>query len=221
VKSFCARNLVFVEEIGGGMKKILFFILIGMSCFIVSSVSAQEAITITTYYPAPFGVYINLRLFPTGQPACNVNQEGTMYYDNVTNQVMVCTRDSGGNPAWQGLGLWTRNGNIIHAADINWDVGVGTSSPRAKLEIAGGLKIRMDNDACIPAKGGTMRYNNNNIEFCDGNRWSSVGGNFGGMYAGILWVCLSTNPYTHHCSCPAGYHSRGLWPFVYVNYCYK
>jgi len=203
------------------MKKILIFILIGMSCFIVSSAFAQEAITITTYYPAPFGVYVNLRLFPTVQPACNANQEGTMYYDNVTNQVMVCTRDSGANPVWQGLGLWTKNGNVINAADINWDVGVGTLVPHAKLEVNGGVRIGDDNDNCTGAKSGTIRYRAGDVEFCNGHTWDAVGNNFGGMYSGILWICISSNPYTHRCSCPAGYHSRGLWPIVYVNYCYK
>jgi hypothetical protein len=42
------------------MKNILFFISV-LICVIIPSAFSQETITITTYYPAPFGVYQELR----------------------------------------------------------------------------------------------------------------------------------------------------------------
>ena len=87
------RNTVAMKKGWCGMKKTLLFLVLSVNCFMISSVFAQETVTITTYYPAPLGVYQNLRLFPGAQPACNVNQEGALYYDNVTTQVMMCSRD--------------------------------------------------------------------------------------------------------------------------------
>ncbi|MCX5708225.1 MAG: hypothetical protein NTY14_04530 [Candidatus Omnitrophica bacterium] len=44
----------------------------------LSSVSAQtntsETLTITTYYPAPYGVYRNLRLHPSVEPTIGVDR---------------------------------------------------------------------------------------------------------------------------------------------------
>lgn len=52
---------------------------------------AQESITITSYYPSPYGVYNELRLYPNASPsACNANNRGAMYYNSVNNEVRVC-----------------------------------------------------------------------------------------------------------------------------------
>ena len=55
---------------------------------------AQEEITITTYYPSPHGVYQELRLYPTDTPPseCNEANEGAIYYDSNTKQIMVCSQ---------------------------------------------------------------------------------------------------------------------------------
>ena len=58
---------------------ILFFIFVFSTCPVLS----QEDITITTYYPAPFGVYSELRLFPHTAGTCG--QEGVMYYYSTNN----------------------------------------------------------------------------------------------------------------------------------------
>jgi len=98
------------------MKRIVILALftiffLGFNVFI----QAQETITISTYYPAPSGVYQNLRLFPsaTQLPAnCNLNTEGTLYYDNKTNQILAC-RKTEIMPdvfTWQQLSLWTLAG---------------------------------------------------------------------------------------------------------------
>ena len=143
---------------------------------IIPSSYSQETLTITTYYPAPFGVYTNLRLFPSGQPACAANDEGTMYYDNNTRQVMVCGQDAAGNPAWQGVGLWTRNGNNVFLGDLNWNVGIGVNPPVAKLDVNGEIKIGNSGLICDGNTPGAMRYNVDRVEFCDGSTWRSVGG---------------------------------------------
>jgi hypothetical protein len=54
-----------------------------VSCLLCVSLShaEEEVVTITTYYPSPYGVYKNLRLHPTDEPTGGAVSEGLMYYD--------------------------------------------------------------------------------------------------------------------------------------------
>ncbi len=58
----------------------------------VPIVFAQEEITITTYYPSPYGSYNELQLYPHSSPTtpCNSSSKGTMYYDSDDNTMYVC-----------------------------------------------------------------------------------------------------------------------------------
>lgn len=59
--------------------------LILVACALAgSSFAAEEELTITTHYPAPYGVNKILRLHPAPRPGigCDTASEGTMYYDN-------------------------------------------------------------------------------------------------------------------------------------------
>jgi hypothetical protein len=51
-----------------------------------------EDITITTYYPSPYGSYNELQLYPHSSPAttCDATHKGTMYYDSDDSQIKVC-----------------------------------------------------------------------------------------------------------------------------------
>ncbi|MFA7000476.1 MAG: hypothetical protein WC241_05220 [Candidatus Paceibacterota bacterium] len=125
------------------MRKFLFTLAVIANIFFLPFAFTQENITLTTYYPAPFGVYENLRLFPTTTiPTCaTADDEGTMYYDNNANvnQLMVCRETALGIFGWVTAGSnWTHPvaTNILHANDINWNVGIGTTNPTVKLDVA-------------------------------------------------------------------------------------
>lgn len=96
-------------------KNILSLVLILTSTFSSFPVFSQnETITITTYYPAPFGVYREMRLYPNTSPsACNANNEGAMYYDNTTNQAMICRETSPLLYTWEVIGGGTPSGAIM------------------------------------------------------------------------------------------------------------
>jgi len=66
--------------------------IVFISIFILSAVSfCEESFTITTYYPSPYGVYKELRLYPNTSPsACDANNKGAMYYNDSDNQTYVC-----------------------------------------------------------------------------------------------------------------------------------
>jgi hypothetical protein len=88
------------------MKSFIFFLLalsVTAICFAQSNQS--ETLTITTYYPSPYGVYRNLKLSPSNLPTNGVDR-GVMYYDNSTNKlryydgtVWVNITDGGGASA--------------------------------------------------------------------------------------------------------------------------
>ncbi len=55
------------------------------------------------------------------------------------------------------------------------NVGVGTSAPVTKLDVAGGLKISMEAATCAASYAGTLRYNSGNVEYCNGSTWTAFG----------------------------------------------
>ncbi|MFA6317336.1 MAG: hypothetical protein WC943_07950 [Elusimicrobiota bacterium] len=58
------------------------------------------------------------------------------------------------------------------------EVGIGTTSPQSKLDVAGGVRIGGDAAACSAAKAGTQRYNAaaGQMEFCNGTAWMRAQG---------------------------------------------
>ncbi len=82
---------------------------------------------------------------------------------------------------------WTKTGSIVHY-NLG-SVGIGTATPRSKLEVAGGIQIGSDADTCGATKVGTLRYNSTSIEYCNGTAWQA----FGISGAGITSLNGSTN----------------------------
>ncbi|MDP2922997.1 MAG: hypothetical protein Q8O30_04680 [Candidatus Omnitrophota bacterium] len=66
--------------------------LIFTICIIFPAFSQTESITITTYYPAPYGVYTTLRLYPTDEidtsQACTA--KGEMFMRDSDSSLYVC-----------------------------------------------------------------------------------------------------------------------------------
>lgn len=65
--------------------RLLLLLTIGILGF-AAKILLADNITLTTYYPAPFGVYDRLRLAPrdslSSEDCKDSRQRGTMYYDN-------------------------------------------------------------------------------------------------------------------------------------------
>ncbi|MDD5347416.1 MAG: hypothetical protein PHT59_02235 [Candidatus Omnitrophica bacterium] len=62
----------------------VFTMLLCAACLAQSN--ATDSVTITTYYPAPYGVYKNMRLHPSQEPQGAAAQRGTLYFNATTNQ---------------------------------------------------------------------------------------------------------------------------------------
>ena len=115
-----------------------------LKCFLLiiflPSFVFAENLTLTTYYPSPFGVYDQLRLFPRaplGTP-CKI---GTLYVASPDN-IQFC-RDNGTRTGIWGYipGIWTQFNDDIYLSDTltspNLAVGIGTTTPNSRLTIKG------------------------------------------------------------------------------------
>jgi hypothetical protein len=194
------------------MKKV--FLALILTIFLTlpafSQERAEEALIVTTYYPSPYGIYNELRLFP--QPAkddslCTAENEGLMYYNQDEDRVEICR---GG--VWESLGggWWTSdNGQDIYNTNTG-NVGIGTENPQAKLDVAGrirasgGVMVGTEPDsACGYNQKGLMRYNERvlwegrtlkQLQYCDGESWRIVSspGNIvgGGITFTIFSICV-------------------------------
>ncbi|MFZ5801460.1 MAG: hypothetical protein ACOY3D_08845 [Candidatus Omnitrophota bacterium] len=114
------------------------FLLLLMSSFVLA-----EEMTITTYYPAPYGSYNELQLYPHSPPVvpCDAEHAGVMFVDSSDdNTLKVC--DGSGN--WEAAGYWVLDDTLatspsikLYPRDLGWNVGIGTADPRYKLTVAG------------------------------------------------------------------------------------
>jgi len=113
-----------------GILVIGLILLLGITVFCVAQ-DTGEQLTITTYYPSPYGVYKNVRLFPyaidIGDTAgCSADQRGTLAFSNTTGMTLYCN-----GTEWQAVGdfpaiprgIFTKNGifNILIGVTLKQD----------------------------------------------------------------------------------------------------
>jgi len=89
----------------------------------------------------------------------------------------VLTTDASGVASWQiptGGSLWTQIGNDIYYNTGN--VGIGITTPKTKLDVAGAIKIGTQ-DTCDANSAGAIRYDSTAKKFygCTGTSWLSLG----------------------------------------------
>jgi len=86
--------------------------LISFLLFFCPACVFAEDITITTYYPSPYGSYNELQLYPHTPaltPCDAAHGIGTMFYDSLTSQVKVCQGAAG----WQAVGASAPSGFCV------------------------------------------------------------------------------------------------------------
>ena len=114
----------------------------------------SESVTLSTYYPAPSGVYTRM----------------------ITTDNTVLSRDAGGRLS---IGTAAAPINATKMAVMGGNVGIGTTDAASLLSVVGGIQIGDDAGACVLAKAGTQRWHDSGggptIEVCDGvNPWAPL-----------------------------------------------
>jgi trimeric autotransporter adhesin len=141
----------------GGIVRILFLICIfvfTISCSCFAAANYTESLTITTYYPSPYGVYGVLKLNPRPRPV--TCKEGEMTYGNntVPQGIYYCNSTN----QWAQLGgseFWVEDTatHYIHNSNTGGRVGIGTTAPTERLEVNGNIKatgnVAMNGDMLI------------------------------------------------------------------------
>jgi len=99
------------------MKKIIPVFVFVMSFSFLTYCFAQygnETITITTYYPSPYGVYKNLEMYPSDEPTVGV-KPGVMYFNKDNNTLLIYVNDTA---QWQPAGgkqaTEYKDGNVFY-----------------------------------------------------------------------------------------------------------
>jgi hypothetical protein len=97
-------------------------LLIYLVLLLCAPVVFAEEVTITTYYPSPYGSYNELQLYPHSTPVatCNATNKGTMYYDSDDNTIHICN-----GTAWGLIG----GGVVSGAADASFGQEFGNNYP--------------------------------------------------------------------------------------------
>lgn len=69
-----------------GIEILLIFLLPAL-------IFCEESITITSYYPSPYGVYKNLRIYPNDEetPGDACSNPGEMYFDDSEDTLYICS----------------------------------------------------------------------------------------------------------------------------------
>jgi hypothetical protein len=75
---------------------IKFLAAVLFSLFFVTACFAQESLTISTYYPSPYGSYNELQLYPhvLASTICPSTARGTIIYDSSDDALKVCNGSS-------------------------------------------------------------------------------------------------------------------------------
>jgi hypothetical protein len=76
---------------------------------------------------------------------------------------------------------------IYSAAGRNYfsgAVGIGVATPSTKLHVNGTLQLADGGETCsVAGNGGMIRYNSNNLQFCNGTSWQTLGVSGAGSFA--------------------------------------
>ena len=135
-------------------------------------VFAQEKLTITTYYPSPSGVYKIMQMYPISASARpNPCLEGQMYYDKDKHVLYICGQNNTWSPVpGEGANYWTLEDAYLHTTNnTDWNVGIGTSAPTAKLHVYTASASAGDNTARFQAP--TIGPNSSHVHWGTTGDW--------------------------------------------------
>lgn len=112
----------------------------------------------------------------------------------------------GGDTGALTIAQWSGSPRGIRISSTG-DVGVGVSSPAAKLDVAGEVKISSTGLGCGAGTVGALRYTAGIIQYCNGTSWAAMGSSLP-EFTGRICVFYNT-------ACPAGWTGYGEAGYLY------
>lgn len=118
------------------IRNMLFFLFLSSPCLL-----SAETISLTTYYPAPFGSYSVLRLNPNSDASmgvCDASKNGQIYLSSDSNEIKFCNGTS-----WGSTSSWIVNSALKYVyqnntvTDTAYKVGIGIATPTARMHVKG------------------------------------------------------------------------------------
>lgn len=139
-------------------------------------------------------------IFLSSTNRMNITTDGTpnftfasgYFQGNGTNGSVKLLRDIGSAAtpsysfkSWSAMGMFASADNELSFStsgtealriDASSQVGIGSSTPKATLDVNGDVKIGNSSATCSATTAGSIRYNSGSLEYCDGATWQVVGG---------------------------------------------
>jgi len=176
----------------------IFMLSVIVSCF---AQTINETITITTYYPSPYGVYRNLQLFPSDEPPADspALQPGVMYFNKTEEKLFIYKNSTAG---WVPVGGEASAGDaLVNSAHSQLDC---TNAGGNVTDTDVGLKQCQFNAAVCPSGWARYKaYSTLGSATCNACASSCCGS---GCTVGPRgWMDLSGSP---QCTCRVGLNCR-------------
>lgn len=123
------------------MKHIARYILFLLLFISIPCLLSADTLSLTTYYPAPFGSYSVLRLNPNSDAsmgACDASKTGQFYLSSDSNEIKLCK-----GTVWEAISPWKLDSTSKYVyqeqsvTDTDYKVGIGVAAPTARLHIKG------------------------------------------------------------------------------------
>ncbi|MCG2726185.1 MAG: hypothetical protein L6420_08030 [Elusimicrobia bacterium] len=190
-------------------KQTFLFVLTLLFLWLYPQILYSETLTLTTYYPSPYGGYAKLLTTDLtvlardgGRVGVGTASPGNILEIRSSQDGMGLDVNNTGAGASKirfkrnGASKWTIadgypasgylsifNNSASKAAlvvDQTNNIGIGTESPKANLDVAGNIKISANSSVCDAGHAGEIRWTGTDFEGCKGSGdWQSLGGGLG------------------------------------------
>ncbi len=95
-------------------------------------------------------------------------------------------------PAAGTVGIATSGAEAVRVTPAQ-RVGVGRTSPQAKLDVNGGVRIGNNTDPCTGSNAGELIWNGANVQVCNGTNWTTLGTPACGLVANPILYAAQDN----------------------------